>query len=250
VCLGDRHRCANAPNGGVETDDFDVMAGLSRQAVHVMQMRDRTAANWVRVRSGLHADSDGGYTQDARFGWADLADWQAMARTKQQRRVRNGTGATTVTPTGRGQQTSGLLLGRSGRGGSLASGAVYGGSVRGLRVALWSGAVVWLALLIVGFFAPGGWTWGMAGPIGHMENYMISLWFVGLVIAPALAAREPLTRTAAIQIYLFAVLAVCLSTFRGEQLKWIADGPPLAVAAACVAGVVATHPDRSTLLRF
>ena len=116
-------------------------------------------------------------------------------------------------------------------------------------MALWGGAAIWLALLVVGFFAPGGWTWGMAGPIGHIENYMISLWFVGLVAAPALAARQPLTHTAAIQVYLLAVLAVCLSTFRGEPLKWIADGPPLAVAVACIASVLATHPDRMALLR-
>ena len=125
-----------------------------------------------------------------------------------------------------------------------------GGAGRGLRAALWGGAAVWLLLLVVGFFAPGGWTWGMAGPIGHIENYMISLWFVGLVLAPALAAREPLTRSSAVQLYLFSVLAVCVSTFRGEQLKWIADGPPLAVATACVAAVLVTHPDRSVLLRF
>ena len=123
------------------------------------------------------------------------------------------------------------------------------GPAPGLRIALWAGAAVWLALLIAGFYAPGGWTWGMAGPIGHMENYMISLWFVGLVCAPVLAARQPAARTAAIQIYLLAVLAVCISTFRGEQLKWIADGPPLAVAGACIAGVWYTHPNRAVLLR-
>lgn len=125
-----------------------------------------------------------------------------------------------------------------------------GKALRGLRIALWGGAAVWLALLIVGFFAPGGWTWGMAGPIGHMQNYMISLWLVGLVCAPALAARQPAARTAAIQLYLLAILAVCVSTFRGEQLKWIADGPPLAVAAVCIAAVLLTHPDRATLFQI
>jgi hypothetical protein len=121
--------------------------------------------------------------------------------------------------------------------------------MRGLRVALWSGAAIWLVLLGVGFFAPGGWTWGMAGPIGHIENYMISLWFVALVIEPALAAREPAVHTSAVQLYLLAILAVCVSTFRGDQLKWIADGPPLAVAAVCIAAVLATYPDRAALLR-
>src|SRR5262245_8667516 len=31
-----------------------------------------------------------------------------------------------------------------------------------LRLALRIGAVIWLVLLLVGFFAPGGWVWGMA----------------------------------------------------------------------------------------
>ncbi|MCC7371367.1 MAG: hypothetical protein IT306_23315 [Chloroflexi bacterium] len=121
---------------------------------------------------------------------------------------------------------------------------------RWLPLALWIGAAIWLLLLLVGFFAPGGWTWGMAGPIGHIENYMISLWFVGLVVAPALAARDPLGRTTTIQVYLLAVLAVIASTFRGEPLKWIADGPPLVVAALCIAAVIVTHPARRTLRQW
>ena len=56
-----------------------------------------------------------------------------------------------------------------------------------LKLALRIGAGIWLALLVVGFFAPGSWKWGMAGPIGHMQNYMISLWFVALVAAPFIA---------------------------------------------------------------
>jgi hypothetical protein len=122
-------------------------------------------------------------------------------------------------------------------------------SAGGLRLALPAGAVLWLVLLIVGFFAPGGWVWGMAGPIGHMENYLISLWLVGLVPAPLVASRDPLHRTSAIQIYLLALLAIVVSTYRGEALKWIADGPPLAAVALCVGGVVATHPERSALLQ-
>jgi hypothetical protein len=124
-----------------------------------------------------------------------------------------------------------------------------GRSDRGLRLALQVGAVVWLLLLIVGFFAPGGWTWGMAGPIGHMENYMISLWLIGLVLAPLLASLDPLARTSAVQIYLLAVLAIVVSTVRGEELKLIADGPPLVVAAACIGAVVICHPRRSWLTR-
>ena len=117
-----------------------------------------------------------------------------------------------------------------------------------LRVAWVVGAGVWLALLVVGFFAPGGWVWGMAGPIGHIENYMISLWLVGLVLAPLLASRDPLRQRVGIQVYLLAVAAVVASTVRGESLKWIADGPPLAVAALCIGAVVALHPNRQALL--
>jgi hypothetical protein len=124
-----------------------------------------------------------------------------------------------------------------------------GRSDRGLRIALLAGAVVWLLLLIVGFFAPGGWTWGMAGPIGHMENYMISFWLVGLVLAPVLASFDPLDRTSAVQIYLLAVLGIVISTVRGEALKLIADGPPLVVAAACIAAVIVCHPQRAWLVR-
>lgn len=79
---------------------------------------------------------------------------------------------------------------------------------------------------------------------------MISLWMVGLVLAPLLASRDPLNQSAAIQVYLLAVLAICVSTFRGEALKWIADGPPLLVAAICVGAIVISHPDRSALFRW
>src|SRR6266536_3198677 len=94
---------------------------------------------------------------------------------------------------------------------------------RGLRMSLGAGGIIWLLLLVVGFAAPGGWTWGMPGPIGHIENFMIGLWFVTLVIAPLLASRDPLGRTSAIQVYLLAVLAIVASTVRGEALKWISD---------------------------
>jgi hypothetical protein len=116
-----------------------------------------------------------------------------------------------------------------------------------LKLALWIGAAIWAFLVVVGFFAPGGWTWGMAGPIGHMENYMISLWAVSLVLAPLLASRDPLRRTIAIQIYLLGVLAIVVSTFRGEALKWISDAPPLVAAAIAIGLVVWLHPDRSAL---
>jgi hypothetical protein len=122
-------------------------------------------------------------------------------------------------------------------------------SAYSLRIALLVGAAIWAFLLVVGFFAPGGWTWGMAGPIGHMENYMISLWAVGLVLAPLLASRAPLSNTGTIQVYLLAVVAIVASTFRGEELKWIADAPPIVAALLAIGLVVWFHPDRSALWR-
>jgi hypothetical protein len=56
-------------------------------------------------------------------------------------------------------------------------------------------------------------------------------------------------RTSAVQIYLLAVLALVVSTFRGEPMKLIADGPPLVAAALCIGAVVLFHPRRSLLLR-
>jgi len=152
----------------------------------------------------------------------------------------------------RGKRGTGGSGGRSVLSGTVGGRMVLsGGTDRGggrLRVALWVGAGLWLLLLVVGFFAPGGWVWGMAGPIGHIENYMISLWLVGLVVAPLLASRDPLRATVGIQVYLLAVLAIVVSTFRGESMKWIADGPPLAVAAACIGSMILLHPNRRALL--
>ena len=83
---------------------------------------------------------------------------------------------------------------------------------RALRFSLRIGALIWLSLLIVGFFAPGGWMWGMAGPIGHIENIMISLWFVALVLAPLLGSRDPLALRGLIQVFLLGLLAIALSS--------------------------------------
>ena len=121
-------------------------------------------------------------------------------------------------------------------------------SAQRLSTVLGATACVWLVLLLVGFFAPGGWSWGQAGPFGHIQNYMISLWLVTLVIAPVLAARAPLTRASAIQVYLLGVLGVVLSTFRAEQPKLIADVPPLLTAAVTIALVTWAHPRPSDLL--
>jgi hypothetical protein len=120
---------------------------------------------------------------------------------------------------------------------------------RRLAVVLVVGGAIWLVLLLAGFFAPGGWSWGMAGPVGHIENYMISLWLVTL-IAPLLAARAPLQRRAAIQVYLLGVLGVVvLSTFRAETPKLISDAPPLIAAALAIGLVVLAHPQRALLLK-
>ncbi len=111
-----------------------------------------------------------------------------------------------------------------------------------LRLALRIGALVWCLLLAAGFFAPGGWTWGMPGPVGHMENYVISLWLVALVLAPLIAARDPERQSGALLIYLLGIAAMLVSTIRGEQPKLISDAPPW-IAAALTLGLVAwAHP--------
>ena len=130
---------------------------------------------------------------------------------------------------------------------SAAATAVRG--VGRLKVVLRVGAALWFLLLLVGFFAPGGWQWGIPGPVGHMENYVISLWFVALVLTPLLASRRPLESTGAIQVYGLAVLAIVVSTFRGEPPKWISDAPPLTLAALTLGAVFLTHPRRASLLR-
>ncbi len=96
-----------------------------------------------------------------------------------------------------------------------------------LRFSLRIGALIWLSLLIVGFFAPGGWMWGMAGPIGHIENFMISLWFVALVLAPLLGSRDPLALRGLIQVFLLGLLAIALSSIRREELDLAGDALPI-----------------------
>jgi hypothetical protein len=118
---------------------------------------------------------------------------------------------------------------------------------RTLRVALLIGAALWLLLLAVGFVAPGGWRWGMAGPVGHTWNYMISLWFVALVAAPILAAANPLERTPAIQLYLLGILGIAVSTIRAEPLGLLNDGVPLSACALSAGLVFWAHPSRSRI---
>jgi hypothetical protein len=117
-----------------------------------------------------------------------------------------------------------------------------------LRVGLGVGAGVWLLLLVAGFFAPGGWTWGAPGPIGHMQNYVISLWFVVLVLAPLLAARDPERHAGALLVYLLGIAAILVSTLRGEPPKLISDAPPWAAAILSVGLVAWARP--FNLLRF
>jgi hypothetical protein len=118
-----------------------------------------------------------------------------------------------------------------------------------VRIALWVGAVVWLLLLVAGFFAPGGWTWGIPGRVGHMENYVISLWLATLVLAPLLAARAPSSGLMAMRVYALGVLAIVLSTIRGEEPKLLADGPPLVAAAISLGLLLWALPSPSRLWR-
>jgi hypothetical protein len=117
-----------------------------------------------------------------------------------------------------------------------------------LRVGLSIGAAVWLLLLLAGFFAPGGWTWGNPGPIGHQQNYVISLWFVALVLAPLFAARDPERNSGALMVYLLGIAAILVSTVRGEPPKLISDAPPWAASILSVGLVAWSRP--GNLLRF
>jgi hypothetical protein len=121
---------------------------------------------------------------------------------------------------------------------------------RRLQIALWVGAALWFFLVLAGFFAPGGWTWGLPGPTGHMENYVISLWIVALVLAPLLAARDPERNTVAIQVYMLGIFALLISTIRGEMPKLLADAPPWGFAIITLGLLVWAHPRPSSLLRL
>lgn len=118
-----------------------------------------------------------------------------------------------------------------------------------LRAALLVGAALWLLLLLVGFFAPGGWTWGMPGPIGHIENFMIGLWLVTLVVAPVLASRDPLAQAGVIRIFLLGLLVIALSSIRREELELTGDALPIGVAIVTAAAVIWVHPNRSAMWR-
>lgn len=118
-----------------------------------------------------------------------------------------------------------------------------------LRAALLVGAALWLVLLVVGFIAPGGRTWGMPGPIGHIENFMIGLWVVTLVVAPLLATRDPLSHRGVIQVYLLGLLAVAASGMRREELELAGDALPIGAVLVSAGLVLWLHPNRSRLWR-
>ncbi len=122
-------------------------------------------------------------------------------------------------------------------------------STNRLEIALGSSAGLWLALLVIGFVAPGGWHWGWQESIGHMINYMIALWFVTLVLAPLLAMRNPIQSTAVIQVYFLGMLGVVLSSIRSEHPEFLSDGVPLIAVLLCIGVVLWAHPARSRLWR-
>jgi hypothetical protein len=128
------------------------------------------------------------------------------------------------------------------------AGGAAGPNLARLRAGLAIGAGIWLLLLVAGFFAPGGWTWGNPGPAGHMQNYVISLWFVTLVLAPVVAARDPERNAGALLVYLLGIAAILVSTVRGEPPKLIADAPPWAAAILSVGLVAWSRP--ASLLRL
>ncbi len=119
-----------------------------------------------------------------------------------------------------------------------------------LEIALGFGAGLWLALLVIGFVAPGGWHWGWQGSIGHMINYMISLWLVALVLCPLLAMRDPLRNTAAIQVYLLGLVAIIVSSIRAEHPELASDGLPIIIALLSMGIVLWSHPRRSLLWQW
>jgi hypothetical protein len=89
----------------------------------------------------------------------------------------------------------------------------------------------------------------MPGPIGHIENYVISLWFVSLVLAPAIAASDPEARSGARLVYVLAILAILVSTIRGEPPKLISDAPPWLAAVLSIGLVVWAQPRPWSVLR-
>ena len=90
---------------------------------------------------------------------------------------------------------------------------------------------------------------GMAGPIGHIENFMIGLWLVTLVFAPLLASRDPLTHAGVIQVFLLGLLMIALSSIRREELDLAGDALPLGAAMLSAGLVIWTHPQRARLWR-
>jgi hypothetical protein len=90
----------------------------------------------------------------------------------------------------------------------------------------------------------------MAGPIGHIENFMISLWLVTLVLAPLLASQDPLHRTGVIQVYLLGLVAIASSSVSSGPPRLLDDGLPIVAAALSAGAVIWAHRNQSTLWRL
>ena len=115
-------------------------------------------------------------------------------------------------------------------------------------LALRVGALIWLLTLATGFLVPAGWRWGLPGLYGHINNFMITLWLVGLIAAPLLASRGAHSGRSAAQVYLLANLAVIVASLPRE-FTLLHEGLPIALGLLCSAWVLAVHPERLRLLR-
>ena len=78
---------------------------------------------------------------------------------------------------------------------------------------------------------------------------MISLWLVALVLAPLIAARDPQRQSGALLVYVLGIVAILVSTIRGEQPKLISDAPPWIAAALTLGLVWWADPRRLNILR-
>ncbi len=85
----------------------------------------------------------------------------------------------------------------------------------------------------------------MAGPIGHIENSVISLWFVTRAVAPLLAARPPASP------YIDDPGASARGpghrreSWRAEPLDLLSEGVPLAAAALAAGLLIWAHPQHA-----
>ena len=103
-------------------------------------------------------------------------------------------------------------------------------------------------MLVAGFLAPAGWQWGLPGLYGHINNFMITLWLVGLVAAPLLASTDRTSGRSAAQVYLLANLAVIVASLP-RPFTLVNEGVPIGVGLLCSAALLYFHPERLGLLR-